>query len=177
MNSILSRKESFDFDRLAWLFLMMFLAMVAFVLLSRDSQKQYGAVAFGVFPEFQAIDGQRKAFDHHHLHGQLSVMIVTDQILPQDISLYLHKLSQATSMGKKYLKGIVLTHQAQGISDQWLRYLTLSKEDYQKLNDWKENKFKGDVILVDQNGVIRGVFDLWDNAQRLNFEGAVKGIL
>jgi hypothetical protein len=33
------------------------------------------------------------------------------------------------------------------------------------------------VILVDQNGVIRGVFDLQEKAQRLLFEGAVKGIL
>lgn len=177
MESTFSRNKDSSYDRLVWFFLMLFLSMLSLLMLTRDSQKQYGAMSFGVFPEFSAIDSQKKTFDQHRLRGQVSAIIITNQILPDDITFYLHKLFQATARGKKYLNGLVLTQQAKGMSDQRVQYLTLSEKEYQKLNDCQEGKFKGSVILVDQNGVIRGIFDLRDKTQRLNFEGAVRGIL
>ena len=176
MDSIFPKNKDFSYDILVWVFLMIFLSMLSLSMLTRDIQKQYGAVSFGVFPAFSAIDDQGKPFDHYRLHGQLSAIIVTDQT-SEDISLYLHKLSQATSRGKKYLKGLVLVTQVKGQSDQWVEYLTLNEDEFKKISGWKNRLFKNGVILVDQNGVIRGVFDLEEKLERLNFEGAVKGIL
>ena len=170
-NKILAR------DGLLWSVVMVALAALAFFMLTRDAQKQYGAVSFGVFPEFKAVDSQGKPFDQHRLHGRLTAIVVTDQALPNDLSLFLHKLSQATASGKKYLKSLVMVDEPIGISDQWVEYMVLEKEEFARIDAWKEGLFKGEVILVDQNGVVRGVFDITDKLQRLNFEGAVKGIL
>jgi hypothetical protein len=170
-NKILAR------DGLLWSVVMVALAALAFFMLTRDAQKQYGAVSFGVFPAFKAVDSQGKPFDEHRLHGRLTAIVVTDQALPNDLSLFLHKLSQATSGGKKYLKSLVLVDKPVGISDRWVEYMVLEKEEFARIDAWKEGLFKGEVILVDQNGVVRGVFDITDKLQRLNFEGAVKGIL
>lgn len=156
---------------------MVVLAAVAFILLVRDSRQQYGAVAFGVFPAFRAIDSRGEVFDQHRLHGQLSAIIVADRAPSPDILLYLRKLSQATSHGTKYLNGLVLARRSDGLCDQWVRYLTLNEADFERVNAWKEQGFKDGVILVDQNGVIRGVFDVAEKLERLNLEAAVKGIL
>jgi hypothetical protein len=164
-------------DRRFWMVLMTILAVIAFFLLSRDARNNYGAVAYGVFPEFTSVDSSGNSFDHHRLKGQLSVILINDQIISEDISLYLHRFSQVTAMGRKYLHALVITDGIPGISDKVVQYLSISKEDFLRLSTWREDQFKGDVILVDQNGVIRGVFDLQEKAQRLLFEGAVKGIL
>lgn len=177
MDITISGKKDLTLDRLFWFFLIAFLAMLSHSMLTRDSQKQYGAVAFGVFPAFKAVDSREEPFDQHRLHGQLSAIIVTDQTLPEDISLYLQKLSQSTSMGKKYLKSLILGNQHDRPSDQWVQYLTFAESEFKKINEWRKGLFKDGVILVDQNGVIRGVFDLEDKLERLNFESAVRGIL
>lgn len=160
-----------------WVFLMVFLSLLSFSMLTRDTQKQYGAVSFGVFPDFYAVDSRGERFDRHRLHGQLSVIVVTDQVLPRDIPLYLQKLSLATSRGKKHLKSLVLTNRGNGVSGLRMQYLELDQAGFDKINRWRKGLFKDGVILVDQNGVIRGVFDLENKLERLNFEGAVKGIL
>lgn len=176
MGSNAAPKTDFGTERWLWIGLMALLAVIAFLLLARDSRKQYGAVSFGVFPEFNAADERGAPYDHHRLKGQLSAIIVTDQPLPEDTVVYLRKLSRTSSHGNKYLHGLILTRHALQISDPWLQDLILSAPEYQRLDEWK-NKFRGEVILVDQNGVVRGVFDLQDKLQRLNFEGAVRGIL
>lgn len=177
MNTILYKQKIQPFDRAAWAVAMIILASLAFFMLARDARKQYGAVAFGVFPSFEALDSHGRPFDQHRLHGQLSAIIVTEQPLPQDIYLYLHKLSQVTARGKKNLKGLVLVHQSAMDSDQWIEYMKLDEDDFKNIRLWKEGLFKDGIILVDQNGVVRGVFNLQDKWERMNFEGAVKAIL
>lgn len=177
MDATFPKNKDLTYDGLVWFFLICFLAMLAMLMLTRDAQKQYGAVTFGVFPTFEARDNLGQLFDQHRLHGQLSAVIVTDQPLAEDISLYLHKLSQATAGGKKYLRSLILTDQTPGSSDQWVQYLTLTPEQFQIINRWKKGLFTDGIILVDQSGVIRGVFNMDDKLERLNFEGAVRGIL
>ena len=164
-------------DRFLWVIFILFMASLAFFMLWRDSQKQYGAIAYGGFPAFVAVDSDGKLFDEHKLQGQLSAVIVTDEPLAGDIALYLHKLSQATALGKKYLKTMVLINGMSGPSDKWVGYLTIQPDGFDKIVRWKDNLFKKGVILVDQNGIIRGIFDLEDKLERLNFESAVRGIL
>ena len=176
MDSTFPKNKDFSCDIWAWISLMIFLPILSFSMLTRDIQKQYGAVSFGIFPAFSAIDSRGNPFDQHRLHGQLSAVIVSNQ-MPEDILVYVHKLSQATSRGKKYLKGLVLASQGEGRSDQWVEYLTLNEDEFKKISGWKNRLFKDGVILVDQNSVVRGVFDLEEKLERLNFEGAVKGIL
>lgn len=177
MDSTFTKNKDFSYDVLFWFFLLLFLSMLSLSMLTKDAQKQYGAVSFGIFPAFGAIDSQGKVFDQHRLHGQLSAIIVTDQVLQEDISLYLRKLSQSTSIGKKHLKNLVLINHANGSSDQWVQYLTLDEPEFNKISLWKNKFLKEGIILVDQNGIIRGVFDLKDKLERLNFEAAVRGIL
>lgn len=177
MDSAFPKSKDFSYDGLVWIFLMMFLSMLSSSMLTKDVHRQYGAMSFGVFPMFHALDSQGKSFDQHRLYGQLSAIIVTDEALKEDTLLYVHKLSQATSRGKKFLKGLVLVNKVKGVSDQWIEYLTLNEAEFKKINEWGKGLFKDGIILVDQNSVIRGVFDLQDKLQRINFEGAVKGIL
>lgn len=177
MDLTFPKNKDLAYDGLVWFFLLLFLSMLSLSMLTRDAQKQYGAVSFGVFPAFNAKDRQGRSFDQHRLHGQLSTIIATDQVLQEDISLYLHKLSQSTSIGKKHLKNLVLINQVNGSSDQWVQYLTLDEPEFNKISHWRDKFFKEGVILVDQNGIIRGVFDLEDKLERLNFEAAVRGIL
>jgi hypothetical protein len=177
MSVTLAAKKDLTYDGLSWIFLMIFLSMLSFSMLTRDMEKQYGAVSFGVFPAFHALDSVGEGFDQHRLHGQLSAIVVTDYDLPQDIMSYLQKLSQATSRGTKQLRSFVLVHQVSGVSNQWMQYLKLDEAGFNTINSWRKGLFKDGVILVDQNGVIRGVFDLENKLERFNFEGAVKGIL
>jgi hypothetical protein len=173
----LLRMNKFFLDGLSWIFLMFILSFIALTLLLRDAHKQYGAISFGVFPEFTAVDPQGRGFDQHRLKGQLSAVIISDDAVPDDVIVYLHRMSQLTASGKKYLKSLILTAHAKGVSDQWFKYLTLSPEEFTKLYNWKSRQFKSGVILIDQDKVVRGVFDINDKSQRLNFESAVRGIL
>lgn len=170
MHITYSENKTLARDGLLWSIVMVVLAALAFFMLTRDAHKQYGAVSFGVFPDFKAVDSQGKPFDEHRLHGRLTAIVISQDVLPKDLSLFLHKLSMATSGGKKYLKSLVLVDKPVGISDQWVEYMVLEKEEFTRINAWKEGLFKGEIILVDQNGVVRGVFDINDKLQRLNFE-------
>ena len=172
-----SSQKDLTYDRLFWILAIALLVMLAHAMLVRDSQKQYGAVAFGSFPAFTTIDTQGEPFDQHHLHGQLSAIIITQQTLPEDIALYLHKLSQVTAMGKKYLRTLVLINQpTEGHSDPTIQYLKINQDDFRALQKWSTT-FKDGIFLVDQNGVVRGVFNIVDKLERISFESAVKAIL
>lgn len=171
------RDKNLFIDGLCWIGAMLILAGIAFFLLSRETQKHYGTVAFGGFPDFEAVETNGKTFDQHRLHGQLSAIVVADQNISKDTILYLHKLSQGTAAGKKYLHNLIMSNKPLGVSDQWVQHLILTEVDLTRIQEWKEKLFKEGVILVDQNGIIRGVFDLEDKLDRINFEGAVRGIL
>lgn len=173
----LGRKKDLAYDGICWFFVVVFLSMLAWSMMQRDVQKQYGAVAFGNFPAFVSTDSSGKLFDQHQLHGQLSVVIISEGVVSEEVLGYLRKLSQATAQGRKYLNSLVFVAKGPGLSDKWVRYLTLDGRSYPMIVDWKNGVFKKGVILVDQNAVIRGVFDLEDKMDRLNFEGAVRGIL
>ncbi len=177
MDSTFPKNKDLAYEGLVWVFLMIFLSMLSLSMLNRDARKQYGAVSFGVFPAFNAKDSQGRPFNQHRLHGQLSTIIMTDHVLQEDISLFLRKLSQSTSIGKKYLMNLVLINHANGSSNSWVQYLMLNEIEFKKINNWRKGLFKDGIILVDQNGIIRGVFDLEDKLERLNFEAAVRGIL
>lgn len=175
MNITVSRKD-LTFDGLFWFFLIAFLSMLALGMLTRDAKKQFGTLSFGTFPAFHAITQDGQVFDEHKLHGKLWAVVISSAPLPEDINQYLHKLSQSTSMGRKYLTSLVLTNQSGLLSDQRLQYMTVSPGEFQKISEWKKT-FKDGVILVDQNAVIRGVFNMEDKLERINFEAAVRGIL
>lgn len=167
-------------DIFLWILIICILISISFYMLVRDAKKQYGTLSFGTFPEFHSIDPQGKNFDQHRLHGQLSAIIITDQQIPQDIVNYLRKLSQASAMGKKYLTSLIISKNKLNLTDlpeRSIQYLTLNDDDFNKMKSWKNQLFKEGIILVDQNGVIRGIFNIEDKLDRLNFEGAVRGIL
>ena len=171
------RSKSLFVDGLCWTGAMLVLAGIAFFLLSREAQKHYGTIAFGGFPDFEAVETSGKNFDQHRLHGQLSAVVVADQNISKDTLLYLHKLSQGTAVGRKYLHNLIMSNEPQGVSDQWVQHLILTEAHLARILEWREKLFKKGVILVDQNGIIRGGFNIDDKLDRINFEGAVRGIL
>lgn len=171
------KTKNLAYDALVWFFLICFLAILALGMLIRDAKKQYGVVSFGTFPVFEATDPAGKRFNQHRLHGQLSAVAVSDEFVRPDYLLYLKKLSLSTAMGTKYLHVLILTDQAAPATCDGCQYLTLDSTQYQQIEKWRSSLFKEGFILVDQNGIIRGVFNLDDKLDRMNFEGAVKGIL
>ncbi len=165
------------YDPLIWVCLIFVLATLSYAMLVRDSKKQYGALAFGNFPEFTSVESNGIKFDQHRFHEQLSAVIIGDDPPAEEILSYLEKISQVTAMGRKYLHSLIFVSQNSQPSNQWVQYLTLEEEPLKKLKEWRKGLFKEGIILVDQNGIIRGIFDLEDKLDRINFEGAVKGIL
>ena len=128
MELTVQKNKNLFYDGLLWLGAMIVLAGIAFFLLSRETQKHYGAVAFGGFPDFEAFETSGKPFDQHRLHGQLSAVVVSDQNLSENTIVYLNKLSQGTAHGKKYLHNLILANEARGISDQRVQFLILKKD-------------------------------------------------
>jgi hypothetical protein len=164
-------------DALGWFFLVVFLGLLAFAMMKRDVSKQYGTLAFGNMPPFQGRDCQGELMDVHKMHGRLTVVMIGQEEYPLHIKTYLYKLAQATVMGKKQLYQWVLLDQPQQGCDKNLKYITLPTDKFQEIHSWRERTFKKGVLLIDQNAVIRGVFDLNDKLERMKFESAVKAIL
>ncbi len=160
-------------DRNFWIGLILILSVVAFFLLWREGHKQFGTIAYGVFPEFQAFDTQGQPFNQHALKHNLSVVVMAGAAKPNEID-YLRHLAKVTAQGRRYLK--VLVFEPGKMDDKFVRYLRISDADQERLQEWQQ-RFQAGVILVDQDKVVRGVFNIDEKLERLKFEAAVGAIL
>ncbi len=161
-------------DRNIWISLILLLSVISFFLLWREGHKQFGSIAYGVFPEFQAVDAQGQPFNQHALKHNLSAIVMPDQAKQIEID-YLRHLATVTAQGRRYLKVLVFQN-VKSIDDKFVRYLSLSLDDQARLREWQK-RFQAGVILVDQDKVVRGVFNIDDKLERLKFEAAVGAIL
>ena len=162
-------------DRNIWIGLVLCLSVIAFFLLWREGHKQFGSIAYGVFPEFTAVDAQGQPYNQHALKNNLSA-VVMDEKTPTEVIDYLRRFATVTAQGRRYLKVLVFYKPQGAIDDKFVRFLGVSSVDQEALKKWHQ-RFQSGVILVDQDKVVRGVFNVDDKLERLKFEAAVGAIL
>ena len=160
-------------DAIIWIFLMILAAVVAFGLLRRDAQKSFGAISFGAFPQFrlQATNGQ--SFDNHHLKGHVWAIHRGSNSKVFDVASRLALIDQKTALGKRHL--FILTFlDNPGLSFEPIvpsQYILLGTPQ-QVQNIFSRGTAIGDeyVLLVDQNGIIRGSYDLSSSDSLRSFQ-------
>lgn len=128
----MNQKIALKKDAIIWIGIMCLAAIIAFTLLKRDSQRHFGAVSYGAFPD-------------HDFKSQVSVAILLG---PQTGSMVLEQaydVQRMTATGKRKMNVISYNDAPKNIETAFKH--AGAQRDTQ-------------VLLIDQNTIIRGVYDL-----------------
>ena len=159
-----NHKMTLKADLFFWIGAMVLAAVLAFVLLVRDSHRQFGAVSFGSLPDFKGVTVEGKEFNAHAIKsGVWAVLRLEDGQKAGATVKSLLDVMRMTGSGKRYLHILSFEKEDAGIP-------LLAHAFYYRLRGIPSyvqvvfaqagaNPDTG-VLLVDQNAVIRGVYDL-----------------
>ena len=161
-------------DVVIWLVLMALAATTAFVLLRRDMQRHFGAVSFGSFPEFRLPTVDKGYLDHHLLKGHVwAVHAGSSPIALMSMAARLCTIEQLTASGKRHLYVLTLSDAASPVLKPRIPFHYIAISGAQKRSSMFSSfgKVNEDtVFLVDQNGVVRGRYDINDFQEFRNFQ-------
>lgn len=149
-------------DRWIWVIVIVLAAAAAFVMMKRDVVRKFGAVSYGMFPQFHLQDQAGKAFDFHNLKGHAWAVRFS---APGDakIAADLERIALATASGKKRLYLLTLADEASDVlQDQYHYTVSGPEEDIVSVYRQLGSPGASSIILVDQNSAIRGVYNLAD---------------
>lgn len=152
------------FDKFIWLGLILLAALCAFLMLKRDANRQFGAVSYGAFPAFHLSQSNGGVIDHHWLKGK--VWVIHSAKTTQAAMLManqLYDLAQQTASGKRRFYLLTLEQEAVGQLHSLGAQHFIAQSDQallKKLEDMMVLEKGEGIILVDQNGIIRGYYGL-----------------
>ena len=154
--------KSLKTDAILWVLLMCLAAAAAFVMLYRDSHRRFGAVSYGSFPEFEATTVDSGTFNKHRLKAQVWAVVRTQAAGSETVLKQIFEVQRMTISGKRHMN--ILTFGA----DPAVLALPLSKFHIRipALTPAIEAAFvragakqEGQILLLDQDAIIRGVYD------------------
>lgn len=159
----MNRTRSLTFDAMAWVALMVIAAAVAFCLLQRDKQRNFGAVSFGSFPQFKLKTLDGRDFDEHQIKAHVwAVHAGSSAANASTMAQQLSTIEQQTASGKRRFYVLTFSPENSPVLRSLIPYHYIVVGDqkqiaaifsvFGKLND-------DSVLLVDQNGIIRGKYD------------------
>jgi hypothetical protein len=156
------KTKSLQFDIVCWIFVMVLAGVIAFSLLQRDKNRQFGSIAYGGLPRFSLKTIEDKDFDYLKLKRAVWAIHMGSSREGEHLASELSQVAQATASGKRHLN--ILTFIPEEY--QWRRpvhpFQHVLRGTTQELNHifGKLNMNKQDIVLlVDQDGTIRGRFD------------------
>lgn len=177
----MSETKNLKIDAIIWIVVMCLAAVVAFGLIKRDAQRNFGAVSFGAFPDvdLKASDGQ--IVNQHLLKSRLwAVHFGGNSQKVHDMAVELVDIQKRTLSGKQQM--YVLTMLESPVTE----VASLSPTHYVVECPGKERGLflaafgplrEGIVFLVDQNAIIRGRYDIHDVDGLRAFQGDVRRLL
>jgi hypothetical protein len=168
-------------DIIVWIILMILCACVAFGLLQRDKQRNFGAVSYGTFPAFELKTPQGLPFNYHIMKSRVwAVHQSSSSFQAAKMAKRISEIEQSTASGKRHL--YILTFAAgdpallKALSSS--HYIVVGEsQDISSIFSFTRSMSDNDVILVDQNGVIRGQYDFEDVDQYRRFKRDLLSIL
>lgn len=170
----MKRKESFTFDAVVWVAVMVFAAVIAFNLLERDKERHFGAVSFGSFPEFKLKTPQGVSFDRHQIKGYVwAVHAASSAEEAMDMAKRLSTIEHMTASGKRHLNILTFSGSNSPVLKQLLpfHYVVVGdQKEIASIFSFAGNLSDNIVFLVDQNGVLRGKYDFGSVDEYRNFQ-------
>ncbi len=159
----MNKTRALTFDAIAWIVLMVIAAAVAFCLLQRDKQRNFGAVSFGSFPQFKLKTITGEDFDEHHIKAHVwAIHAGSSAANTLAMAQQLSTIEQQTASGKRHFYVLTFSPENSPILKPLIPYHYIVVGDqkqiaaifsvFGRLND-------DSVLLVDQNGIIRGKYD------------------
>jgi hypothetical protein len=154
--------KSLKIDAILWIVLMFLASVVAFNLLQRDKQRQFGSIAYGGFPQFHLKTIEGKDFDYLRFKRTVWAVHQGSGKNMERVASDLGFIAQSTASGKRHLNILTFVPTQYTLTRpvQKFQYvLQGSKEELSqvlgKLRMIKEEI----VLLIDQDGAIRGRYD------------------
>lgn len=168
-------------DAIVWGVIMVLAALTAFSLLKRDADRHFGAMSFGAFPQFSLKTTDGSFLDHHLLKGRVWVVhAAMDSQKASALAQELVAIANRTASGKRYLNVLsMLESDALHIDSfgkfHYIVHIGPSERGF-ILSTFGARR-DGIVLLVDQNSVIRGRYDVKDVDGLRSFQGDLLKIL
>ncbi|MBI4309798.1 MAG: hypothetical protein HY591_05655 [Candidatus Omnitrophica bacterium] len=150
-------------DAVLWVVLMALAAAAAFGLLQRDKQRHFGAVSFGVFPEFRLKTAQGADFDYHQIKSRVwAVHAASSAVNAMSMARRLTAIEQLAASGKRHLYILTFSNTSSPILKPLMPFHHIIMGDQKEISSifsFSEKFNENNVLLVDQNGIIRGQYD------------------
>ncbi len=160
---------------------MLLAAVSAFTLLRRDVSRQFGSMSFGSLPELSLKSTDGVELDQRLLKGRIWVIHAGSD--PQMVTAMANELAaiqKRTASGKRYFSVLSM------LESETFKIPSQGPFHYVVNTGLKERGFiltsfgperDGLVLLVDQNGVIRGRYNIKDVDGLRSFQGDLLRIL
>ena len=161
----MNKQKSLKKDAFIWVLLMGLACIIAFSLLKRDKERNFGAVSFGSFPEFELNTIEGKPFNHHLMRNHVwAVHTASSEEQLIATAKRLEFVRKSTASGKRHLYILSFTTSRSSI----LRplnaghFIVIGKQSKLTSIFSSSRVNENSVVLVDQNGIIRGQYNVAD---------------
>lgn len=156
-------------------------ACAAFALLQRDKDRQFGAIAYGGFPTFRLRTTDGVEFDNHKMKSQVwAVNVTMSAENALRVAEGLKVIEGLTSSGKRHLNALTIIDSSVPVFKPVMPFhliVQASQEDINAIFRFAGKVNENVVYLVDQDNVIRGLYDLTDVDDYRKFQGDLLRIL
>lgn len=167
-------------DALLWVVLLLLAAVIAFSLLKRDKERNFGAVSFGAFPEVSLTATDGRTFNHHLMKSRLwAVHTASSEEALMRVAGQLKTVMELTASGKRHLYLLSMTSSQAPVLrslHEWHYVVHADRAELEKIFSFL-NVSDSTVVLVDQNGIIRGAYNIDDVDDYRKFQKDVMRIL
>ena len=172
---MLIKTKTLFLDRVIWIVVMLLAATAAWAMMKRDVARNFGSVSYGMFPKFHLQDQTGAAFDFHNLKGHVWIARFgsdSDSIAPLVETI-------AREYVGKHRKLHLLTFSDSGTSSNHPYHHIVSGDPSQSAAVRRQlgNPEDSVAILIDQNGAVRGLYDLQNTGGLERLRESLKGLL
>lgn len=169
------------FDAFVWVMIILAASAIAFGLLRRDAARSFGAVAFGSLPAFRIPTVGKGFVDDHMSKGHVwAIHTASSSEGLMRMADRLSEISKRTASGKRQMFVLSVSDSISSGLSPMFTYHFIALANPQEMTSIFGNLgvFTDDsVLLVDQNGVIRGKYDFSDIQGFKNFQRDMMRIL
>ena len=177
----MTKSKSLTIDAIIWIVFLALAAIVAFNLLQRDKERHFGAVAYGGFPSFHLKTIQGDDFDEHHIKAHVWVVhTAASEPSAMAMARRLSAIEQLTASGKRHFYILTFVSSASPILKPVIpaHYIVVGEpKKIDAILASAGGASEGKVFLVDQDGIIRGKYDLDNVDEFRSFQQDILRIL
>ncbi len=162
----MTKQKSLSFDAAIWVIFLIITSTTAFALLQRDKNRHFGAVSYGAFPQFSLKSTQGSFFDDHRMKSQVWLIHTAPSAAQaMAIAKRLSEIEQSTASGKRHASILTFSGENAVLLKSLLpsHYIVVgSPQEMATIFSFSKNMDENNVLLVDQNGIIRGQYNMND---------------